>query len=75
MELYMNSPEGYPFAEKIAKTDIGRLKSFLIGISPDEALQQIVRDATNDEVISMLEKSGFTFDETWYGVRLLEWQK
>ena len=74
-ELWLNSPEGYPFAEKIEKNDIGRLKSFLINTTPDEGLQEHIRQMTSEELYRSLEDSGFTFDEVWLGARLLDWQK
>lgn len=74
-ELYMNTPIGYPFAQKISKTDIGALKGFLINTTPDEALQQMVRDMTDEEVIQTCLDNNFTFDEQYYGARLLDWQR
>ena len=74
-ELWLNSPEGYPFAEKIAKSDIGALKSFLIKTTPDEDVQEMIRQMSDDEVIEALEKNNFSFDEEWYGTRLFDWQK
>lgn len=74
-ELWMNTPMGYPFAEKIAKSDIGRLKSFLIGTTADEQTQQVVREMTDSEVIRTYQDNGFTFDSEWYGARLFDWQR
>lgn len=71
-ELWLNSPVGYPFAEKIAKSDVGRLKSFLINTTPDDLLQEMIRNMSHQQLIEDLERSGFTFDEEWYGVRELE---
>lgn len=74
-ELWLNVPEGYPFAEKIAKDNIGGLKSFLINTTPDESIQQMIRDMSDQEVIQTCLNNNFTFDEEWYGARLFDWQK
>jgi hypothetical protein len=74
-ELYMNTPVGYPMAQKISKTDIGGLKSFLINITADKALQQMVREMTDEEVWQTCLDNNFTFDEQYFGARLLDWQK
>lgn len=68
---YLNAPVGYPIASKIEKTDIGGLKSFLINTTPDESMHELVRAASDEEVVKMLTDSGFTFDEQWYGSREL----
>ena len=73
--LYMNSPVGYPFAQKIEHRDVGNLKSFLINTTPDELLQQQIRDMSHEAVIEAYLLNNFTFDEEWYGARLLDWQK
>lgn len=75
MQLWLNSPIGYPFSEKIEKTDTGRLKSFLMNTTPDQELQQEIVAMTHDELIETFERNGFTFDEEWFGPRLLDWQK
>lgn len=72
--LYMNTPPGYPFAQKIEKTDIGGLKSFLINTTPDENLQQMIRDMSDEEVVQTCLDNNFTFDEEYYGARLFDWQ-
>jgi len=64
-ELWLCSPIGYPFGEKIAKSDIGRLKSFLIGTTPDESVQEMIRQMSDEEIIADLERNGFTFEENW----------
>lgn len=64
-ELYLCSPPGYPFGQRIAKSDIGGLKSFLIGTTPDDAAQELVRQMNADEVYRSLESNGFTFEENW----------
>jgi hypothetical protein len=68
MTLYLNSPAGYPFAEKIEKTEISRLKSFLINLTPDEHFQNEIRAYSDEQLYKSLEDSGFTFDEEWRGV-------
>lgn len=71
MELWMNTPVGYPFAQKIAKTDINGLKSFLISTTPDEGLQEMIRQMNDEEIVQTCLDNGFTFDEDWYGYREL----
>jgi hypothetical protein len=73
-ELYMNVPEGFVFAQKIEKSDIGGLKSFLIGLSPDDNLQEDIRQMTNEQVIHTCLDNNFTFDEEYLGARLFDWQ-
>ena len=73
-ELFMNSPQGYPYAQRIPKHDLGNLKSFLINTTPDELIQQGIREATHIEVIQTYLDNGFTFDEQWFGARLFDWQ-
>lgn len=74
-ELWLNSPIGYPFAQKIAKSDVGGLKSFLINTTPDQDLQETIRQMSHQELIESFERNNFTFDEEWLGARLLDWQK
>ena len=73
-ELWMNSPVGYLYAQKIAKSDINGLKSFLINTTSDELLQQMIREMTDQQLYENYERNNFTFDEEWYGARLLPWQ-
>jgi len=74
-ELWLNAPEGYPFAQKIAKSDTGQLKSFLINTTPDEQVQEMIRKMDHDEVVQACLDNNFTFDSEWYGARLFDWQK
>lgn len=74
-ELFMNVPMGYPFAEKIPKSDTQRLKSFLINTTADEQAQQVVREMNHEQIVKTYEDNGFTFDAEWYGARLFDWQK
>jgi hypothetical protein len=74
-DLYMNTPIGYPFAQKILKTDIGGLKGFLINTTPDQDLQQMIRDMTDEEIWQTCLDNNFTFDEQYFGARLFDWQK
>lgn len=74
-ELFMNSPVGYPFAQRIHQRDIGNLKSFLINTTPDEAIQESIRQTGDVDIIQSYLDNGFTFDEEWFGARLLDWQK
>lgn len=74
-ELWMNTPEGYPFAQKIAKSDTNGLKSFLINTTPDEQLQEMVRQMDHEQVVQACLDNGFTFDSEWFGARLFDWQK
>lgn len=74
-ELYMNVPIGYPFAQKIEKSNIGGLKSFLINTTPDESLQQMIRDMNDEEVVQTCLANNFTFDEEYFGARLFDWQR
>jgi len=64
-ELWLCSPPGYPFGQKIAKTDIGGLKSFLISTTPDEQVQEMIRQMSDEEIVADLERNGFTFEEQW----------
>ena len=71
-ELWMNSPIGYPYAEKIEKNNEHEILRFMLMISgADEANQEVLREATHDQRIKMLEDSGFTFDPIWLGQREL----
>jgi len=74
-ELWMNVPQGYPFAQKIAKSDTQGLKGFLINTTPDEQVQQLIRDMTPEQVVQSCLDNNFTFDPEWYGARLFNWQK
>lgn len=74
-QLWLNSPEGYPFAQKIEKGDIGQLKSFLISTTPDEATQELVRQMSHEQLIESYINNNFTFDEQFLGARLFDWQK
>lgn len=72
-ELWLNSPVGYLFAERINQRDEGRLKSFLINIfaQTDDAAADAIRQASLEDCVQTLIDSGFTFDSEWYGVRQL----
>lgn len=74
-ELWMNTPEGYPFAQKIAKNDTQGLKSFLISTTPDEQVAQMIREMDHEQVVQTCLDNNFTFDPEWYGARLFDWQK
>lgn len=74
-ELWLNSPEGYVFAQKIEKGDVGGLKSFLINTTPDETVQDLIRGMGHEELIQSLLTNNFTFDEVYLGARLFDWQK
>ena len=73
--LYMSSPVGYQFAQKIDQHDISNLKSFLINIFQDEFVAESIRKASHEEVIQTYLDNGFTFDSEWYAARLLDWQR
>lgn len=64
-ELWLNSPAGYPFAQRISKNDIGGLKSFMIGTTPDDQLQDYIRGLSHYDLIKSLLANGFSFKETW----------
>jgi hypothetical protein len=64
-ELWLNSPQGYPFSERIGHRDIGRLKSFLINTTGDEITQEWIRGMTHEELIQCYLDSNFQFLETW----------
>lgn len=70
-ELWVNSPVGYAFAERINQRDEGRLKSFLINLftAGDDQAGDAIRQATLEEVIQTFLNNNFTFDPEWYGVR------
>lgn len=70
-ELWLNSPIGYEFVEKIEKSDLGRLKSFLINLfaQGDDSVGDAIRNASHEEVVQTFLNSNFTFDEQWYGYR------
>lgn len=72
-ELFMNSPVGYLFAERIEKNEEGRLKSFLINVfaGGDDQAGDAIRQATHEEVIDTFLNNNFTFDPEWFGVRPL----
>ena len=71
-ELWLNSPVGYPYADKISKNDEGGLRRFMIMISgSDEDSIEIARAASHVELLKMLLDSKFTFDPEWYGAREL----
>lgn len=72
-ELFMNSPIGYEFAERITQKEEGRLKSFLINIfAPgDDQAGDAIRAANLEDVVQTLLNNNFTFDEEWFGVRAL----
>lgn len=75
-DLYLNSPIGYEYAEKIEKGEVGRLKSFLISIfagADDEpgGMGDAIRNATQEEVIDTFLNNGFSFDTEWFGKREL----
>jgi hypothetical protein len=68
-ELYLNVPEGYPIDRKIAKSDIHGLKSFLISNTPDDQLQDWVREMNDEQIVQTCLDNNFTFDEVWLGYR------
>lgn len=72
-ELWLNSPIGYAFAERINQHDEGRLKSFLINLftAGDDQAGDAIRAASKEDVIQTFLNNNFTFDEEWYGVREL----
>ena len=71
-ELWLNSPVGYPYAEKVRKSDTQGLKRFMLQITAgNKEMEQSVRDSTHLEIVKMLEDSKFTFDPEWYGARQL----
>lgn len=74
-ELWLNTPEGYPFAQKLEKSDTQGIKSFLISTTPDEQIHEMIRQMSPIEVIQSCLNNNFTFDEQWYGARLFDWQK
>lgn len=72
-ELFMNSPEGFAYAERINQRDEGRLKSFLINIfAPgDDQAGDAIRASNLEQVVQTFLDNNFTFDPDWYGVRAL----
>lgn len=74
-DLWLNSPIGYPYAQRIEKNNDSQLKSFLIGTTADEQTAEMIRQMTHDELVEDLERNGFTFDEEYFGARLLDWQR
>lgn len=71
-QLWMNAPYGYPYAERLEKNDVEGIRRFLIMIAQgDRDTEDIIRVATHEQMLKMLEESGFTFDETWLGNRPL----
>lgn len=70
-ELWLNSPIGYEFVERIEKADVGRLKSFLINIfaADDDAAGDAIRQASAEEVVQTFLNNNFTFDSEWFGRR------
>lgn len=71
-ELWMNSPIGYAYAQRIHQKDEGQLKSFLINIfAGDEAYAEAIRQASLEDVVQTLLDNNFTFDEQWFGYREL----
>lgn len=72
-QLWLNAPEGYPIAQEISQDDTGQLKSFIIGLTPDEEMQESVRQMTHEEVLQWFADNNFTFDEEWFGARIPDW--
>jgi hypothetical protein len=75
-DLFLNSPIGYAFAERIEKKDLARLKSFMIAVmvGPDDkpgGWGDAIRASSHEEVINTFLDNHFTFDPVWYGVREL----
>jgi hypothetical protein len=72
-ELFMNSPIGYEFAERVEKSNVGGLKSFLINIfaGADDVTGDAIRAASHEEVVQTLLNNNFTFDPEWFGKREL----
>lgn len=64
-ELWLNSPDNYPFSQKVNKNDVGGLKSFLISTTPDDQLQEYIRQMSHYELIRSLLGNGFSFKESW----------
>lgn len=74
-ELWLNTPEGYPFAQQIEKSNTQAIKSFLISTTADEQIHDMIRQMEPLQVIQSCLDNNFTFDEQWYGARLFDWQK
>jgi len=72
-ELWMNSPVGYLYAERINQREDGRIKSFLINIfaQGDDEAGDSIRHASLEDCIQTLLNNGFSFDPEWYGNREL----
>lgn len=72
-ELWLNSPVGYLYAERINQREEGRLKSFLINIfaQGDDASGDAIRNASLEDCVQTLLNSNFTFDTEWFGIRAL----
>ncbi len=70
-ELFLNSPVGYPFAERINQREESRLKGFLISLftQGDDAMGDAIRQSTVEQCIQSFLDNNFTFDEQYYGVR------
>lgn len=68
-DLYLNVPVGYPITQAIKKTDIPALKSFLINTTPDDQLQDWIREMSDEEIIQNCLDNGFTFDPEFLGYR------
>lgn len=71
-ELWLNSPQGYPYAERIEKNDETNILRFCIMIcNGDKDADEMIRKANHQERIAWLEASNFTFDTEWFGNRPL----
>lgn len=64
-ELWLNSPDNYPFGQRVNKNDVGGLKSFMISVTPDETLQEFIRGMSHYDLIASFLSNGFSFKETW----------
>lgn len=73
-QLWLNTPVGYPYAERIHQNDIGNIKSFLIKIfvgagDVPGGDGDAIRQATQEELIDTCLNNGWTFDPEWFGYR------
>ena len=72
-DLWLNSPIGYLYVERIEKKDMGHLKGFLINTftAGDDLMGDAIRQADDKAVIETYLNNNFTFDPEWYGFRPL----
>lgn len=72
-ELWLNSPVGYPYAERINQREDSRLKSFLISLfaQGDDEFGDAIRRAETVDVVQTFLNNNFTFDADWLGAREL----